>query len=103
MKDAQSLKNIQLVQNAQMVQIKVGEPAFQGFISNHTLSSWNHHLVSLGDLPFRQLRTYLSLSIGLAFSVELDSIESMLMHIELTVMAGDHESYKISKQICPLL
>lgn len=30
------------------------------------------------------------------FSVELDSIERMLMQIELTVMAGDHESYRIS-------
>jgi len=30
------------------------------------------------------------------FSVELESMERMLMQIELTVMAGDHESYKIS-------
>ncbi|KAK9285316.1 hypothetical protein L1049_024507 [Liquidambar formosana] len=28
--------------------------------------------------------------------VELESMERMLIHIELTVMAGDHESYKIS-------
>lgn len=31
--------------------------------------------------------------------VELDSIERMLMHTELTVMAGDHESYNISAPI----
>lgn len=30
------------------------------------------------------------------FTVELDSMERMLIQIELTVMAGDHESYKIS-------
>lgn len=31
---------------------------------------------------------------------ELDSMERMLMQIEPTVMAGDHESYRIStKQI----
>lgn len=30
------------------------------------------------------------------FTVELESIERMLMQIELTVMAGDHESYSIS-------
>ena len=30
------------------------------------------------------------------FSCELDSMERMLMQTELTVMAGDHESYRIS-------
>lgn len=30
------------------------------------------------------------------FTVELDSIERMLIQIELTVMAGDQESYRIS-------
>lgn len=30
---------------------------------------------------------------------ELDNMERMLMQIELTVIAGDHESYKISVQI----
>lgn len=30
------------------------------------------------------------------FAVELDNIESMLMQIELTVMAGDQESYRMS-------
>ena len=34
------------------------------FHVHHTLSSWNHHLVSFGDLPFRQFFTYLSLSSG---------------------------------------
>jgi hypothetical protein len=37
------------------------------------------------------------------FAGELDSIERMLMQTEFTVIAGDHESYRISKQICPLL
>lgn len=32
------------------------------------------------------------------FIVELDSMERMLIQMELTVMAGDHESYKISTQ-----
>lgn len=32
------------------------------------------------------------------FTVELDSIERMLIQIELTVMAGDHESYRISAE-----
>ena len=32
------------------------------------------------------------------FMVELDSMERMLIQMELTVMAGDHESYKISKK-----
>lgn len=36
-------------------------------------------------------------------TVELESIERMLIQIELTVIAGDHESYKISKQMWPLL
>lgn len=31
-------------------------------------------------------------------TVELESIERMLMQIELTVMAGDHESYSISAE-----
>lgn len=30
----------------------------------YTLSSWNHHRVSFGDLPFLQFFTYLSLSLG---------------------------------------
>lgn len=30
------------------------------------------------------------------FTVELDNMESMLIQIELTVMAGDHESYRMS-------
>ena len=30
------------------------------------------------------------------FSVELDNMERMLMQTELTVIAGDHESYNIS-------
>lgn len=60
--------------------------------SYYTLSSWNHHRVSLGDLPFLQFLTYLSLSGGLCLTVELDNIERMLMQIELTVMAGDQES-----------
>lgn len=58
----------------------------------YTLSSWNHHRVSLGDLPFLQFLTYLSLSGGLCLTVELDNMERMLMQIELTVMAGDQES-----------
>ena len=33
------------------------------------------------------------------FAVELDSMERMLIQIELTVIAGDHESYKISTHI----
>ena len=33
------------------------------------------------------------------FTVELDNMDRMLMQIELTVMAGDHESYKISAYI----
>lgn len=33
---------------------------------------------------------------GQTFAVELDSMDRMLMQIELTVIAGDHESYKIS-------
>lgn len=35
------------------------------------------------------------------FSVELESMERMLMQIELTVMAGDHESYRISTKDRP--
>lgn len=37
-------------------------------------------------------------------TVELDSMERMLIQIELTVMAGDHESYRISAKfnICKL-
>lgn len=34
--------------------------------------------------------------IASTFSVELESMERMLMQIELTVIAGDHESYSIS-------
>lgn len=30
------------------------------------------------------------------FAVELESIDRILMQIELTVIAGDHESYNIS-------
>jgi hypothetical protein len=30
------------------------------------------------------------------FAGELDNIDKMLMHTELTVIAGDHESYNIS-------
>ena len=30
------------------------------------------------------------------FTVELDNMDRMLMHTELTVIAGDHESYNIS-------
>lgn len=30
-------------------------------------------------------------------SVELDNIDRMLIQIELTVIAGDHESYRISE------
>lgn len=30
------------------------------------------------------------------FTVELDNMERMLIQMELTVIAGDHESYKIS-------
>lgn len=33
---------------------------------------------------------------NITFTVELDSMDRMLMQIELTVIAGDHESYKIS-------
>lgn len=33
---------------------------------------------------------------GVTLTVELDNIERMLMQIELTVIAGDQESYKIS-------
>ena len=29
-------------------------------------------------------------------TVELDNMDRMLMQMELTVMAGDHESYRIS-------
>nr|QWY12660.1 ubiquitin-conjugating enzyme [Pistacia terebinthus subsp. palaestina] len=72
-------------------------------LHHYTLSSWNHHLVSLGDLPFLQFFTYRSLSAGRCFTVELDSMDRMLIHTELTVMAGDQESYRISRQICPLL
>lgn len=32
------------------------------------------------------------------FTVELDSMERMLIQMELTVMAGDHESYRISTE-----
>lgn len=32
------------------------------------------------------------------FAVELDNMESILMQIELTVIAGDHESYRISER-----
>lgn len=30
------------------------------------------------------------------FTVELDNMERMLIQMELAVMAGDHESYRIS-------
>jgi len=33
--------------------------------------------------------------------VELDSIEIILMQIEMTVIARDRESYRISRQIWP--
>lgn len=33
------------------------------------------------------------------FAVELDSMDRILMQIELTVIAGDQESYKISAQL----
>lgn len=33
---------------------------------------------------------------GQTFTVELDNIDRMLMQIELTVIAGDQESYRIS-------
>lgn len=36
------------------------------------------------------------------FTVELDNIERMLIQIELTVIAGDHESYKISAVTKPI-
>ena len=34
--------------------------------------------------------------IGVTFAGELDSIDKMLIQTELTVIAGDHESYSIS-------
>ena len=37
-----------------------------------------------------------SLCEQLTFSVELDSMDNMLMQMELTVIAGDQESYNIS-------
>lgn len=93
--------------------------------AHYTVSSWNHHLVSFGDLPLRQFLTQRSLSAGrccnqyivasqsdngmraltfqqikqsnaLTFAGELDNIDRILMQTELTVIAGDHESYKIS-------
>lgn len=70
---------------------------------NYALSSWNHQRVSLGDRPFLQFLTYRSLSGGRCFTVELDNIERMLMQIELTVIAGDQESYRISRHMWPLL
>lgn len=32
----------------------------------------------------------------LTFTVELDNMERMLIQMELRVIAGDHESYKMS-------
>jgi len=34
--------------------------------------------------------------LNLTFTVALDNIDRMLIQIELTVIAGDHESYSIS-------
>jgi len=34
--------------------------------------------------------------VRVTFAGELDNIDSILIHTELTVIAGDHESYKIS-------
>jgi len=41
---------------------------------HHALSSWNHHLVSLGDLPFLQFFTYRSLSAGRCWDRDKDIV-----------------------------
>lgn len=49
-----------------------------------------------GSALWKNKESIVSVRAECTFSVELESMERMLIQIELTVMAGDQESYRIS-------
>ena len=52
-------------------------------LCHYTLSSWNHHLVSLGDLPFLQFFTYRSLSSGRCCRHGQSALDTYPLHISI--------------------
>lgn len=63
-------------------------------------SSWKTHLTFLGLFAPQNLQ-YASSSAGRCFSRQLETMERSDMPQLLTPSAGDQESYKIERQMCP--